>query len=1068
MLERLPVCPNCLEVLSGVEPDAAARRCPRCGHPAGPSSPEVRPTKAVGGRRPWVSALVGIIALGVIGGAGAVIYQKVAALREDQAAAGGVARATPEGRPGPGADPVSGRPPGEAGEGSAGGMPRPGNPRDDPAWWSHSRLVVVPGPGGADSRPVLALARPTGELKPVDLGEIQKGLLLREIVRQAVLLAARDELGLGIRDEVLGDPFPTEKAEVSGDVAALLRLNGPASVKIGLGDGDRKGIFLDGDLRPSSGMHDILDLTRAAEKFSRTEFPRALKALGAEGKPNAVRAAGEVPGPTEARLSGLGLVEPLAGVREVHEAIRKDGESPERLGALVRGYAMLGILNEPLWTPAHKVFKARALLYAQRLVARDPASPWGLWHRAFAEAMAGLHGRALDDIREAETLAAKPGSPPAPAWLATVARFCHFDIAGLEKADESQARLAAFLRMIAFEFPRHSVTALQAARDVLALDPGCFRAHEVVFQVGGVSNLHVETEFAPGVLSGLVPRRLRALAASPPAVRDAVDRGAGEPAMVRELEKAGRPAEDAGEPSWAAVGSMIRETRFVLVQHRIDFMKHAWGVPVDEFWDEARPLVAGHRYQPYLIAEVIPTPEAFGAFARSVDDRMIPELEFGQTPMITLLSQVTKPNDGPAWRLLQHHMDHLSRDFASQIQILSAENVGLRVHNANKILGLSPDNGYAMSILIEEDWEHSRARVPEWEKKAVDFPAVVGALGRRYSLTKDYAKARDCLERFIARAPEAWAFTRLAKNFREQGDDANWLATLDRYLASGEDHGLEQARVRVEIADYYMKKTQWEKARPYAEAAAETWAAWAMQCAMRCAEGMKDWDRAEAWARRVSERYAGSTRSRREWLNFCKRTGHGDRKAAEEYVAQFEPAGEAAVVPAAPAGNAPAPAVALEAGFDAWLKGSTRRAAEHFTKAAAANPFLADCSLMAIADDQGDAARRDALLAELCANHRARSPKMVQALELFRAAFARGDREVPDLKALADAIADIKPNVRGNAEFYVGWLLRKRGHRTEANSYLGRSIESPSTHPWLKQIAAEEIRRAEGVEASKR
>ena len=68
----------------------------------------------------------------------------------------------------------------------------------------------------------------------------------------------------------------------------------------------------------------------------------------------------------------------------------------------------------------------------------------------------------------------------------------------------------------------------------------------------------------------------------------------------------------------------------------------------------------------------------------------------------------------------------------------------------------------------------------------------------------------------------------------------------------------------------------WAKAQPYAEAAAQTWAGWAMQCAVRCYEGMKDWERAELWVRRLSERYPDS--SLRAWLNFCKRTGHGDHR----------------------------------------------------------------------------------------------------------------------------------------------------------------------------------------------
>ena len=111
-------------------------------------------------------------------------------------------------------------------------------------------------------------------------------------------------------------------------------------------------------------------------------------------------------------------------------------------------------------------------------------------------------------------------------------------------------------------------------------------------------------------------------------------RNAGEVALVEALERAGRPGEDAGEPSWAVLGSLIRETRFVHVQHRLDFMTHWWHVPVEEFWDEARPLVARHRFQPYLLTMAIGTPQADRAFADSFDPSWLPDLEYAEEPML--------------------------------------------------------------------------------------------------------------------------------------------------------------------------------------------------------------------------------------------------------------------------------------------------------------------------------------------------------------------------------------------------------------------------------------------------
>ena len=80
------------------------------------------------------------------------------------------------------------------------------------------------------------------------------------------------------------------------------------------------------------------------------------------------------------------------------------------------------------------------------------------------------------------------------------------------------------------------------------------------------------------------------------------------------------------------------------------------------------------------------------------------------------------------------------------------------------------------------------------------------------------------------------------------------------------------------IADDLMKSGRYAKAWPYAEAAAQTGAGWAMTCAQNCAEGLNKWEAAEQYARAWSKRYPGSMWT--VWFVFCERTGHGDIAAA--------------------------------------------------------------------------------------------------------------------------------------------------------------------------------------------
>ena len=736
----------------------------------------------------------------------------------------------------------------------------------------------------------------------------------------------------------------------------------------------------------------------------------------------------------------------------------------------MRGYARLGVLNEFLWSSAHKVFKARAFLYAQRLIADDPRSPWGLWHRAYVEALAGLHSTALDDLNEARNLASGKGTPKPPPWVDTLATYCKFDLADLQEdrgiAGEVQA---GFLRLLAMEYPHPQRCRPErgqgSAVDRPGLLPGPRRDVQGrrCFQSPCLNNIR-----ARGLDHGYPGEDSR----GPPAARerpraDRSQRRRGCPGRGT-LEPRGWPGEDTGEPSWAVVGFLIRETRFVLVQHRLDFMTQWWHVPVEEFWNEARSLVARHRFEPYLLTMAIGTPEANQAFADSFDPSWLSDLGYAEQPMLQALGTVSEAQRRPAWSLVQRHMDHLVRDFATQSDLYWKPNEGepssnqhreILIHNANKILMLSPENPYAMSHLIEMDWEAVQPRIADWEKKHRDFLPLVGSLGRRYSVLKQYEKGNKFLERYIAESPEHWAYERLAKNFFEQGDITHWLGTLDRYLAAGEDHGLDHAKVRVEIANYYMDKGMWAKAQPYAESAAETWAGWAMQCAVRCYEGMQDWERAEQWVRRLSERYPNS--SLRAWLKFCKRTGHGDLAAAQALAAQFgADVGDPA--PAEVADRAQ-PTDPLQAGYSAWLQGSTKEAIDNMRKAyESTSPLLAGCGLMVLSDELGDVAQRDAILNELRDRHRDKAPRMFDVLELFHDSFARGDNELPDLKAVDHAIGDVKLNARGNTEFYVGWLLKKRGKVQDAEAHLQRCIEIRSTNTWLKRIAEATLQRRSG------
>ena len=77
-------------------------------------------------------------------------------------------------------------------------------PSIDPAA-THCRLVLIPAVKDGGKPAVVALGKPVVTEDRSVFDGVECGILARELVRQSLLIAARDELGAVTRDEVAGD-----------------------------------------------------------------------------------------------------------------------------------------------------------------------------------------------------------------------------------------------------------------------------------------------------------------------------------------------------------------------------------------------------------------------------------------------------------------------------------------------------------------------------------------------------------------------------------------------------------------------------------------------------------------------------------------------------------------------------------------------------------------------------------------------------------------------------------------------------------------------------------------------
>jgi tetratricopeptide (TPR) repeat protein len=907
-----------------------------------------------------------------------------------------------------------------------------------------SRLVVRITGQADEARRTVILSRPKGVRNVQDYSQPRRpDMLPREMVRQALLIAARDELGLATRDEVIDETSADEKEPGAATLELISYiLDNRAHVLVRrIEKGKGEVVLAHETPTPPGKSLDLVKLLAGTERLSREEFPGILKGIGLASKPRVVKDAAVLPEKVEERLESLEFVDTMTAVRELHGVMRADGESPERLGALARGYALLGVLSEFHWHPAHRAYKARALLYAQRLLARGASRREGLRNRAFVLALVGRHGDALADLDEAKKADDAKVAAVAPEWAELADAYCRNDIARLSQVEGQSAKLARLLRMFILAFPRSTAAGLQAAKDVLLLQPYCFRAHDAMADFFGVSTQHVTSMIGPQALAQFLSTKLPTINELPGEIRERLGDAIGVLRSAKLLDQAGMPESDTGEPSWGALGHMVRETRFVQVFRRLYFTKVMLASPTEDEWKSARPEVEGHRYLPYLDSlanQGRDAAETLSKFAAQVD---LVDIETTETPMNRSLWTLGTPRAKAAWTIAMAHEDETAE---MALSLAQAADKG-KPEIARAILKVSPYHAYARAVLVRLDWEKVKDQVPAWEMENRDSPALLAALGLHFADVKNPDEAQRLFTRYIELSPDAWAYRSLAATYKQLGKVDRWLGLLEEFLNKVEDPGLDHASVRVEIANHYMNLKEWEKASPYAEAAAETWAQWAMDCAARCAEGQKGWQRAESWYSRETERYPDNCWA--VWYFFCKRTDQGDLAAAREVVQKYL------------SERADRPDLLNEefAGCFYWLEGQLEKAKVAFRKAFRTRTSVsAGLALAMIADEEKDAPRRQELLTELVRRHKEKAPKSLEICKLLLETILDPDHPGPvDFAALDRLMESIPDEGRGNACFFVGRFLRNHGEAETARKYLGRCRESQHSLGWYRAMARE-------------
>jgi len=779
--------------------------------------------------------------------------------------------------------------------------------------------------------------------------------LPQQLARQGLWLAAREEFGLRVLDADLGDPLPAglpadRQLRLRGPVAPAAGARGLATWEFAVGPaGAESRVWVGAEPVALGGFpNDPAKALATAERLSRELLPRCLAAARFAPRPRPASAA-PVPADAAALLGETRESARFAAVRRLHAEVGAKGESPALAAALARGYAGLGLLTEHHWGPTAAASKARALLYAERLASKSPKSPDAERTRAYVAALAGRHDLALTALAAAKALAAAdPAAPPAPPWVETIDAYVHFDAGRLAAPRAAaDAPLARLLRFLAVEDPDSPAATLKAAAEFLATDPECYLARDAVYQVSGLSNLHGATLAAPKAFADALVASVEAQPGLPPRVADVLAAGGPtEGDVFAALRAAGDPAADRGEPSWAVLGGALRDARFVMAFQRLHFVANVWAVETGPAFAEVADALQGHPLFPLLEGLAINPQRDPAGHRKALAAADTSGLDLRANDYRITLDK-SDPAAGGRWFTGAAMLNRgLYRDAVRRLRTMGGD-VRYQGSQADELARLSPHAPFTASLMAGRDGPGAAAELARLEAAYADSPAVQRALGARHLADRRPEDAARCTKRWAVLSPDARAFQALAKIYAASKDEARWREALEASLAA-EDTGLEHALVRVELARFFMAKKDYARAEPYALAAAETYAGWALQCAAECESGLKKWDAADGLYRACAGRYDGDAFV---WYFACRATGHMDRAAAaaacEAYLADLP-------------GGVPATHTYSAARFH-QMAGRPREALPHLARLNAATPSVVGGLTAALtADGLRDAAAREA------------------------------------------------------------------------------------------------------------
>jgi tetratricopeptide (TPR) repeat protein len=511
----------------------------------------------------------------------------------------------------------------------------------------------------------------------------------------------------------------------------------------------------------------------------------------------------------------------------------------------------------------------------------------------------------------------------------------------------------------------------------------------------------------------------------------------GEPPQAGSPGEGKKPAATAlQEPSWAALGLLLRELTFVQVYRATGYQRYHASASFDAWAATVVPLVQDHPAQPVLDTFSLDINKVRAATMKMVRiDRVGNEFSprhFGGLFLPAMQNRLQQA--GLVGETINR--DDLARDYVACVRSAVASNVDPGKPLLDTLLVISPYSPFARAVLIQYHWNDIQPRASQWETESTNQPALLIALAEHYAGLRRWDDAQRCLKAAIQVVPcDLSLYQRSAAIYEEQGQPDRWLATLEEYLNQRTfDSG--HYRVQDDIAEHFMRQKRWNKALRYAEGAAQSKSSWGLVCAAECNEALQNWEEAEKNWRMTSEHFVGSFM---QWYGFCRRTGKGNLSQSQALARDFvDKLNSGVYIPNA-------------CGLDWWdmvlfhlLEAQPAKALVEIEKIVARQANADDVLWMAlIADQAEDAAKRDAALGRVSQLSRSDSRGAAALAEASAKDLAEGAKGQLDLDALEKVEVSLTAPERFSFDYCLAQYLYLRGRSEEARRYALQCLGCP-------------------------